>query len=224
MQICLQIPWANLGKSAVVVEIDRLYILAGPRIETSSESDEAYMVLLLPACMPACGTFAACMLYHGTSGEADRQGCRLLTRDALDQSCAGGGPGARSQAAARGQCRAGVPACAPANAVWFFPGCTADCTSDQPYGFWDVRERGNSDKAGVVTGTSWQSWALRLARAPAMPIARAVLDGGVMCYFHVAAGQGRRCWQGRRRRHVPRPHRHHHRQPAAVGRQRAHPL
>jgi hypothetical protein len=44
-----QIPWANLGKSAVVVEIDRLYVLAGPRIEVASEDDEAYVVLHPPS-------------------------------------------------------------------------------------------------------------------------------------------------------------------------------
>ena len=42
--MCLQIPWTNLGKSAVVVYIDRLYILAGPKTETASADDGNYEV------------------------------------------------------------------------------------------------------------------------------------------------------------------------------------
>lgn len=42
--MCLQIPWTNLGKSAVVVYIDRLYILAGPKTETASAEDGNYEV------------------------------------------------------------------------------------------------------------------------------------------------------------------------------------
>lgn len=38
----LQIPWTNLGKSAVVVHIDRLYILAGPKTEAASAEDGTY--------------------------------------------------------------------------------------------------------------------------------------------------------------------------------------
>ena len=41
----LQIPWTNLGKSAVVVYIDRLYILAGPKTEAASTEDGTYEVI-----------------------------------------------------------------------------------------------------------------------------------------------------------------------------------
>lgn len=37
-------PWTNLGKSAVVVYIDRLYILAGPKTEAASTEDGTYEV------------------------------------------------------------------------------------------------------------------------------------------------------------------------------------
>lgn len=40
----LQVPWANLGKSSVIVTIDRLYILAGPKTEGTSSEDEEYEV------------------------------------------------------------------------------------------------------------------------------------------------------------------------------------
>jgi hypothetical protein len=53
---CAQVPWANLGKAAVVVLIDRLYILAGPKIEAETGSDEEYEVSSssAPVCMTAC--------------------------------------------------------------------------------------------------------------------------------------------------------------------------
>ena len=37
---CLQIPWASLGKSAVVVIMDRLYVLAGPKDDTAAPGTE----------------------------------------------------------------------------------------------------------------------------------------------------------------------------------------
>ena len=49
-----QIPWANLGKSAVVVEIDRLYILAGPKIEVATGEDAAYVVSTGTSLAGAC--------------------------------------------------------------------------------------------------------------------------------------------------------------------------
>ena len=42
--MCMQIPWTNLGKSAVVAYIDRLYILAGPKKEAASAEDGTYEV------------------------------------------------------------------------------------------------------------------------------------------------------------------------------------
>ena len=45
--VFVQIPWTNLGKSAVVVYIDRLYILAGPKTEGTSAEDDAYEVCIL---------------------------------------------------------------------------------------------------------------------------------------------------------------------------------
>ena len=47
--MCLQIPWTNLGKSAVVVYVDRLYILAGPKIEAASAEDGTYEVSTITA-------------------------------------------------------------------------------------------------------------------------------------------------------------------------------
>lgn len=47
--MCLQIPWTNLGKSAVVVYVDRLYILAGPKTEAASAEDGAYEVSTITA-------------------------------------------------------------------------------------------------------------------------------------------------------------------------------
>ena len=72
-------PWANLGKSAVVVEIDRLYILAGPRTEVASEDDGAYLVLApapsrMHACMLAAPMLHACSPVH------------LLTRPSIENA------------------------------------------------------------------------------------------------------------------------------------------
>lgn len=41
----LQVPWANLGRSPVIITIDRLYILAGPKTEVSSCEEEQYEVI-----------------------------------------------------------------------------------------------------------------------------------------------------------------------------------
>lgn len=48
--LLLQVPWANLGRSPVLVSIDRLYILAGPKSEVPTGEEEQYEVaiLLLP--------------------------------------------------------------------------------------------------------------------------------------------------------------------------------
>lgn len=43
----MQVPWANLGKSAVVVHIDQLYILAGPKVEAEAGDEESYEVYFL---------------------------------------------------------------------------------------------------------------------------------------------------------------------------------
>ena len=40
----LQVPWTNLGKSAVLVYIDRLYILAGPKTDPTKDEDGDYEV------------------------------------------------------------------------------------------------------------------------------------------------------------------------------------
>ena len=40
----LQVPWANLGRSPVIITIDRLYILAGPKTEEPSGEEEQYEV------------------------------------------------------------------------------------------------------------------------------------------------------------------------------------
>ena len=53
----LQVPWASLGRAPVIVEMDRLYVLAGPRVETEGpESDEnhvrADIAQMLPSCIP----------------------------------------------------------------------------------------------------------------------------------------------------------------------------
>ena len=40
----LQVPWTNLGKSAVLVYIDRLYILAGPKTDPTKDEDGEYEV------------------------------------------------------------------------------------------------------------------------------------------------------------------------------------
>ena len=53
-EMMMQIPWANLGKSAVVVEIDRLYILAGPKIEVATGEDAAYVVSTGTSLAGAC--------------------------------------------------------------------------------------------------------------------------------------------------------------------------
>lgn len=42
--LLLQVPWANLGRSPVLVSIDRLYILAGPKSEVSTGEEEQYEV------------------------------------------------------------------------------------------------------------------------------------------------------------------------------------
>ena len=57
--MCLQIPWTNLGKSAVVVYIDRLYILAGPKTEAASAEDGTYEVSSSPAA-PIMTQWASC--------------------------------------------------------------------------------------------------------------------------------------------------------------------
>lgn len=36
----LQVPWASLGRSPAIVELDRLYLLAGPKEEESPEDEE----------------------------------------------------------------------------------------------------------------------------------------------------------------------------------------
>lgn len=53
----LQVPWASLGRAPVIVEMDRLYVLAGPRVETEGpESDENQVTAdnahILPCCIP----------------------------------------------------------------------------------------------------------------------------------------------------------------------------
>ena len=53
----LQVPWASLGRAPVIVEMDRLYVLAGPRVETEGpESDEnqvrADIAQMLLSCIP----------------------------------------------------------------------------------------------------------------------------------------------------------------------------
>ena len=40
----LQVPWTNLGKSAVLVYIDRLYILAGPKTDPAKVENGDYEV------------------------------------------------------------------------------------------------------------------------------------------------------------------------------------
>ncbi|KAK9908805.1 hypothetical protein WJX75_003140 [Coccomyxa subellipsoidea] len=40
--LTLKVPWANLGRSPVIITIDRLYILAGPKTEVSSCEEEQY--------------------------------------------------------------------------------------------------------------------------------------------------------------------------------------
>ena len=46
LNICcmLQVPWTNLGRSAVLVYIDRLYILAGPKTDPTEDKDGQYEV------------------------------------------------------------------------------------------------------------------------------------------------------------------------------------
>ena len=47
MHELLQVPWASLGKSPVLVEMDRVYILAGSKessVESTGESTEVLMV------------------------------------------------------------------------------------------------------------------------------------------------------------------------------------
>ncbi len=58
----MQVPWANLGKSAVVVLIDRLYILAGPKAEAKAGKEESYEVTDVSTCMhyPRCTLAATC--------------------------------------------------------------------------------------------------------------------------------------------------------------------
>lgn len=45
----MQVPWANLGRSPVLVSIDRLYILAGPKSEVSTGEKEQYEVVYRPS-------------------------------------------------------------------------------------------------------------------------------------------------------------------------------
>lgn len=47
--ILFQVPWASLGRSPVLVELDRLYILAGPKVDDGSdEVAEVSLVQELP--------------------------------------------------------------------------------------------------------------------------------------------------------------------------------
>ena len=39
----MQVPWASLGRSPVLVELDRLYLLAGPKADqTATQETEVY--------------------------------------------------------------------------------------------------------------------------------------------------------------------------------------
>ena len=43
----LQVPWRSLGRTPVVVEMDRLFILAGPKQEAAEDLDVVGRVMLL---------------------------------------------------------------------------------------------------------------------------------------------------------------------------------
>lgn len=48
----VQVPWASLGRSPVLVEVDRLYILAGPKEEKLDDDDTTTEAFLLPPLNP----------------------------------------------------------------------------------------------------------------------------------------------------------------------------
>ena len=48
----MQVPWASLGRAPVLVELDRLYLLAGPK-EEFEESDSSTEQVTADATSPA---------------------------------------------------------------------------------------------------------------------------------------------------------------------------